>query len=742
MFAGCTKGLDERLSKLEERVDALEDYVVNLNAEVKGIQSIVSNLEKNVYVTGVEALKNESGAEIGYKLTFNQGNPIEIRHGNTGAIGETGAAGKTPTIDLAEDGIWYWKYVGGDWLYDSNNNKIPAYKELVFTIEDGILYVSIDGAPAISLGQVKGEDGAQGATGATGAQGPQGPQGETGATGATGAQGPQGEKGDSWFDGVTVDEEAGTVTISIVGSDHDLVLPFVAAAQKEFSLELQIPQTPAVLGGKITIGYTIKGCPADQAALLVYQLPEGWSAAVTENAIELTTAENAGRVVLFAINNETGETKAKFIDYDPENFLFLDVNKTTFDFPANGGSVKFPVSSGLDFKVVAPEWITPKKTTLTKAMSYYEYELVAATNEGDALREGVVKFVNADDVEEVYFTFAVSQKNLNKAILGEYLESYKQYGQPYNGTLKIELSDDAALGTYKVTICGKTLYANYEAGKLNCYDGKYTRTLTVASDYSRFEIANLSLGYSSYTDYVAIRPLGAPELTDVELALIGVYNETWTHRKNAPAVNGMEIKASEEAAYGRLYVRFLVTSDGSAYSGYATLDGNKLTVPVGGQSHVKFGTIWNPDTVIELTVNADGTLTMPTWTDASGNELSGYVATKVVESGDDSGEESGPLAGEWTVAYESPSNLYKDDWTSRTGTLKIKGAAGDYKITEFLGKYVTWALTENGNTLSYSASGLDLTLTYDETTGQLTTPAGQTLTDWASFKVRNLVATR
>ena len=63
MFAGCTKGLDERLSKLEERVDALEDYVVNLNAEVKGIQSIVSNLEKNVYVTGVEALKNESGAE-------------------------------------------------------------------------------------------------------------------------------------------------------------------------------------------------------------------------------------------------------------------------------------------------------------------------------------------------------------------------------------------------------------------------------------------------------------------------------------------------------------------------------------------------------------------------------------------------------------------------------------------------------------------------------------------------------
>ena len=89
-------------------------------------------------------------------------------------------------------------------------------------------------------------------------------------------------------------------------------------------------------------------------------------------------------------------------------------------------------------------------------------------------------------------TFEASQKAYTADIVGEYIETYSQYGQTLNGTLKIELSDDFSKGTYKVTICGTTLYADYETGKLNCYDGKYTRTITVASDFSKFEVANLA----------------------------------------------------------------------------------------------------------------------------------------------------------------------------------------------------------------------------------------------------------
>jgi hypothetical protein len=178
----------------------------------------------------------------------------------------------------------------------------------------------------------------------------------------------------------------------------------------------------------------------------------------------------------------------------------------------------------------------------------------------------------------------------------------------------------------------------------------------VASDFSTFTISNLSLGYSTYSDYRAIRPLGAPELTDAEKALVGIYNETWSHSKCTPGSNAMVISASEEAAYGRLYVKFLVTSDGSAYTGYATLEGNKLIVPVGGQSHPKFGTIWNPDQVVELTVNTDGTLSMSSWQDGNYNTLSNYVATKVASGGQESDKD--PLVekvcGEYVEDFSAP----------------------------------------------------------------------------------------
>jgi hypothetical protein len=199
VFAGCTKGFEERLTNLENRVSELEAFATNLNSEVKGIQTIVSNLQKNVYVTGVEPIKNASGVEIGYKLTFNQGNPIEIKHGNTGAIGETGAAGKTPTIDLDDDGQWYWRYSGGDWILDSNDNKIPVYKNIEFEIdENGHLLLYVNDTYTADLGKVEGE------------------------------QGPQGPVGDSLFKSVTVTVKRSSLCISTVGAR--MISPLVSAS--------------------------------------------------------------------------------------------------------------------------------------------------------------------------------------------------------------------------------------------------------------------------------------------------------------------------------------------------------------------------------------------------------------------------------------------------------------------------------------------------------------------------------
>ena len=629
VFAGCNKGLEDRLNKLENRVSDLEAFVTNLNAEVDGVQTIVSNLQKNVYVTGYAELKNTSGAVIGYKITFNQGNPIEIYHGRTGDTGAKGDAGATPTIDYYDEnpddepGDWYWKS-GDEWIRDRDNNMIPVYKNIEFSVVEGVLFVAVGNADPISLGSIKGE------------------------------------QGDSMFEGVTVDEENGTVTINLKGTEKDLVLPLNAIV-----FNIEVPASfSEVEGAPVEIAYEVSGPYAANTVVLAYPT-DGLKAVVDKvnSKVKVTIGSVDGRVDIYALaladDGEIVKSYLKQVCFNAGAKLATTVTEAKLYFSPDGtGSVEIPVATAQNYTVdiTSCPWL---EYSISQTKAYRE-ETITFTAKGEntsgTKNEGTI-VLKGEDGEEL-FSVEVSQPDYVKELLGEYIESYKQYGQGYTGTLKIELSDDFSKGVYKVTICGTTLYADYASGKLNCYDGKYTRTLTVASDFSTFTISNLSLGYTTYSDYRAIRPLGAPELTDAEKALVGIYNETWSHSKCTPGSNAMVISASEEAAYGRLYVKFLVTSDGSAYAGYATLEGNKLIVPVGGQSHPKFGTIWNPDAVIELTVNTDGTLSMSSWEDGNWSELTNYVATKVASGGEEN--ETDPLV-------EKVCGSYSEDFTAPDG---------------------------------------------------------------------------
>ena len=631
LLLGCTKGLENRVSVLEQKVASLEEIVAALDLEVDGLSQIVSNLQNKVYVTGVDPIKDAAGNVTGYEISFTEGEPVVISNGQTGPQGDKGVAGLTPTIDMFTDGQWYWKYEGGDWILDSNGNKIPAVKKLDFEIgADGHLYVTIQDGSKIDLGLVKGADG------------------------QNGAPGEKGDQGDAWFDAVTVDEEAGTVTISIAGSDHDIVFPLY-----QFTFKVTVPEAVSgMVGSTVTLSYTVSESAA--ATTVVRAYPSAGLEAVVDrenSTVTVTLGTVAGYVDMYAINNATGEIKAQTVEIAAGDKLQVNITETEIKASHLGGTVEIPVSTVVDYDVVSDgAWLT---FTETKAAVRNETIVLTAEANTTASRKANVT-LKEKGTENVLATFAVSQKAFAAELVGEYLESYSQYGQSMTGTLKIQESDDEAKGLYKVVICGSTLYGDYESGKLNLYDGKYTRTLTVASDFSRLEIANLSLGYDTYSNYSAFLPLGAPELTDEELALVGTYNETWVHSKATPAENGMVISASEEASFGRLYVKFLVTSDGSAYQGYATYADSKLTVKVGGQSHPKLGTQWNPDAVIVLTVNSDGTLTMPTWTDGSYNKLSEYVATKVAGSdegeGEGEGDEVNPLVEQVCGTYKESFN--------------------------------------------------------------------------------------
>ena len=148
---------------LENRVAKLEELCKQMNTNISSLQTIVTALQNNVYVTGTTPLMKD-GKEIGYTITFCKGNPITIYHGKDGQDGEDGI---TPTISVKKDtdGVYYWT-LNGEFIVvdggkiqaegkDGTNGTTPQFK-----IENDYWFVSYNnGANWTQLGKATGEDG-------------------------------------------------------------------------------------------------------------------------------------------------------------------------------------------------------------------------------------------------------------------------------------------------------------------------------------------------------------------------------------------------------------------------------------------------------------------------------------------------------------------------------------------------------------------------------------------------------
>lgn len=148
---------------LENRVAKLEELCKQMNINISSLQTIVTALQNNVYVTGTTPLMKD-GKEIGYTITFSKGNPITIYHGKDGQDGEDGI---TPTISVKKDtdGVYYWT-LNGEFIVvdggkiqaegkDGTNGTTPQFK-----IENDYWFVSYNnGANWTQLGKATGEDG-------------------------------------------------------------------------------------------------------------------------------------------------------------------------------------------------------------------------------------------------------------------------------------------------------------------------------------------------------------------------------------------------------------------------------------------------------------------------------------------------------------------------------------------------------------------------------------------------------
>ena len=171
-FSSCKYDDDDLWNSvhgLENRVAKLEELCKQMNTNISSLQTIVTALQNNVYVTGTTPLMKD-GKEIGYTITFSKGNPITIYHGKDGQDGEDGT---TPTIGVKKDtdGVYYWTLNGGFIVVDGGkikaegkdgtngtNGTTPQFK-----IENDYWFVSYDnGTNWTQLGKATGEDGVGG----------------------------------------------------------------------------------------------------------------------------------------------------------------------------------------------------------------------------------------------------------------------------------------------------------------------------------------------------------------------------------------------------------------------------------------------------------------------------------------------------------------------------------------------------------------------------------------------------
>ena len=152
---------EQTLNDHEKRIAALEELCKQMNTNISSLQTIVDALQNNDYVTNISPI-TEDGKVIGYTITFSKSVTITIYHG------KDGKDGYAPVIGIAKDndGRYYWT-LDGDWLLDSEGNKVKADGKNgndgitpKLKIENGYWFVSFDnGVNWIELGKAIGEDG-------------------------------------------------------------------------------------------------------------------------------------------------------------------------------------------------------------------------------------------------------------------------------------------------------------------------------------------------------------------------------------------------------------------------------------------------------------------------------------------------------------------------------------------------------------------------------------------------------
>lgn len=418
--------LQDKVNSLDDRLTAVEKLTAQINTNISALQTAVTALQNNDYVTGFAEIK-EGDKLIGYSLIFAKSGVATIYLGD-------GAVAPSISVKLFDDGMYYWT-INGSWLTDSAGNKVRANGK------DGAN--GTDGKDGVN--GTDGTDGADGKDGVNGTDGTNGADGKDGADGVNGTDGKNGitpqlkiednnwllsldngltwsivgkatsESGDPIFNSVTQDSSSVTLTLM----DGSVIkLPKAKMLSISFDEDTDI----SITGGETkTLKYTVMGA--------------------TENTIVKAVAQNGWKAVVNATNNSSGtlvvtapsvlvEDEILVFVYDGElktimtsiNFItgVVFTSAQSYSVQSNASSLAVNIDTNVDYVIDIPQgaqsWISLGSIATRSVMRRETISFNLSANNTGFSRYSTVSIKNNGGV--VLQTIAIEQlsstSNINR----------------------------------------------------------------------------------------------------------------------------------------------------------------------------------------------------------------------------------------------------------------------------------------------------------------------------------------
>ena len=688
MLTSCydDSALNEKLEAVQKEVDQIKTDLTQLKSDLAALKAAV---DANLSVSQLNQLPD------GYELVFSDGTKAVIKNGTSSVVG----------AKEDEDGVLYWT-LNGEWLLDADGNKIKASAEdgetpqVALTLDetDGYYYWTVNGewlrdAEGNKV-RANGIDGKEPVIkmykstsyGDIWVWNVNGNVLVDAEGNAIPAQGPAGLDGDAFFESVELSQDGTKLIITLLPEKEGEDKVVYEIPMGAFDIVFDAASAEGVTTDVKKFNYTVSGVSAgDEVIVRVLSTNATGVKVVSESAtkgyVELELPSGEGYADIYALNNTTGDLKAKSLKLKGEDFSFDQKVEAVLHFsPVEANTVTIPLTTGVEYEIIlsdnGKDWLDVTKEPRTKAVSYENLILKADPNNSGAHRKTTLT-ITKKDTENVLAKFTVEQKNYDPSLIydedGEIIEWAESFGVSNSssgtdavskkGVFTIALSDDVSKGVYKIsnmfmadryfhesqmfTNKGGEYYADIEgefltvhyAGSVLSYG--FTKSFKVAYDASKKEFSIpeslATYSYSTYKDvylvnYKAVVKVDAPVTDPALAAFVGTWSESFDYSSWSGTTSytndAMSISVGED---GNLVVTNIFKFDmyGTTYSGTyvgtVSDDGKTLTLNDEDTNKGSHGGI-GPVTNIVLTLSDDGKTLSCASTIAS--YISNYTAIK------------------------------------------------------------------------------------------------------------------